>query len=238
MNEILLFKKICDENSLSLSDEELELIGKYHHETLSWNKKINLISRRDEVNILNKHILGSISFLFQLRFEGNSSVCDFGTGGGFPGIPIAIVSPDLQLTLIDSIQKKVTAVSQIVQSLRLPNVKVLCGRGEELGATKAFNHKFDYVIARAVASISDLVKWCKPLLKLDVQSGNDEDSFIKGKLIIPRGSLVLLKGGDLKDEIQEAQNKAKLRSIQIHNIEIKGNENIDFINKKLVIIQP
>ena len=109
-------------------------------------------------------------------------VCDFGTGGGLPGIILAIVRPDLYLTLVDSRQKKVAVVQKIADDLRLSNVQVICGRGELLGKQAEWNQRFSVITARAVAPLIDLVRWTSDLRK-------------------PESALHILKGGEIQDEI-------------------------------------
>jgi 16S rRNA (guanine527-N7)-methyltransferase len=238
IEEKLLFKNICRKNAFSISDKQLIVLEKYVEQLREMNKKINLISRRDEINLWSKHILGSISFLFQVKFESDCSTCDFGTGGGLPGIPLAILQPSLRITLVDSIQKKINAINQIVTVLQLGNIKTLCSRGEDLAFKKEYQRTFDYVVARAVAPIKNLIVWCKPLLKVAKIGNNNIESSNQGKPRIPRGALVLLKGGDLTVEVQEAQRKIGFRNIQIYPLIVKGAEDINLIDKKLVVIQP
>ena len=109
-------------------------------------------------------------------------VCDFGTGGGLPGIILAIIRPDLYLTLVDSRQKKVAVVQKIVDDLRLSNVRVICGRGEQLGKQAEWNQRFSVITARAVAPLIDLVRWTSNLRK-------------------PESTLHIFKGGEIRDEM-------------------------------------
>ena len=159
------FTTVCQRNRLNVSDLKIDLIDRYAHELLEWNKKINLVSRKDEQNLWIRHLLGSISFLFQYSVYPNTAIADIGTGGGLPGIPIAILIPECRVTLIESIRKKTMAVSEIVNTLQLSNVTVVNGRAEELSGRKEYVSAFDYVISRAAGSIWDLINWSKPFLK-------------------------------------------------------------------------
>ena len=209
----------------------------YVQKLLQWNTKINLVSRKDEENIWTRHILGSISFLFRFRIEQQSAVIDVGTGGGLPGIPLAIMLPDIRVTMIDSIQKKILAVTDILSHLQIKNARAVLGRADEIARKKEFEHLFDYVIARAVAPITDIVKWTNPLLK---QNLGNQFPALQNRHTIPRGSILLLKGGDLACEIDKANLKVKPRAMHVYPIIVEGIDASagDLHDKKLVVIYP
>ncbi|MBL0272356.1 MAG: 16S rRNA (guanine(527)-N(7))-methyltransferase RsmG [Chitinophagaceae bacterium] len=160
-----------------------------------WNEKINVISRKDLDGLYDKHILHSLSIAAAFDFEDNTEIIDLGTGGGFPGIPLAIFFPQVQFHLVDSIAKKLKVVQAIVESTGLKNVTTQHSRIEDIK-----NRKFDFVVSRAVAPLKDLWKWSKPLLKIKTKPG-----FSPG--------LISLKGGDLANEIQESGVRPKLMEI-------------------------
>ena len=147
-----------------------------------WNSKINVISRKDIDNLYEHHVLHSLAIAKLLPFQPNSSILDVGTGGGFPGIPLAILFPECQFMLIDSIGKKINVASEVAQALGLTNVVCKQERAEEE------KQKFDFVVSRAVMPLPDLVK----LVRKNISS--------KQRNAVPNG-LVVLKGGDLKDEL-------------------------------------
>ena len=167
-----------------------------------WNEKINVISRKDIEYLYLKHVLHSLGIAAAFNFVDGTSVIDIGTGGGFPGIPLAIYFPNIQFHLVDSIGKKLKVVQEISSALELKNVTVEHKRAEEIK-----NQKFDFAVSRAVAPLKDLWKWSKPLL--NKKSNND---FVNG--------LICLKGGDLSSEISESG----LRPNQISLIEIFNEE--------------
>ena len=151
---------------------------------IEWNKKINLISRRKtDVSDL---IEDSKLFFGEINFVEGVKILDLGTGGGFPGIVIAIHHPEAKLTLVDSIQKKFNVVKDIVKKMNLNNVETICTRAEELQVNLLYKQQFDYVVARSVSVLQDLCKWSKDLIK-------------------PGGKLISVKGGDLKGEIHAAR---------------------------------
>lgn len=147
-----------------------------------WNCRINVISRKDIDNIYVHHVLHSLAIAKVISFTKNTRILDVGTGGGFPGIPLAIFFPNCKFTLIDSIGKKITVVHEVFQSLGLTNVEALKVRAEDL------NGEFDFVVTRAVAPLPTLAHWVNSLIS---PGGSNQ---------LPNGILAL-KGGDLKEEL-------------------------------------
>ena len=160
-----------------------------------WNSKINVISRKDIDALYEKHVLHSLSIAAITFFAPGTQILDIGTGGGFPGIPLAIFFPDVQFHLADSIGKKLIVVKEVSAALGLTNVTTQHIRVEEIK-----NRKFDFVVSRAVAPLQDLWRWSKPLLK----KGNVQE-FANG--------LFSLKGGDLALEIQESGTRPRMYEI-------------------------
>lgn len=150
-----------------------------------WNQKINVISRKDIENLEYRHILHSLAIARVIGFKPGSRVLDIGTGGGFPGIPLAIFYPGVQFKLIDGTGKKIRVVNEVIQALDLKNVTAEQVRAEELK-----KQKFDFVVCRAVASLDKLVTWSKRLIRREQSHG------------LPNG-LLTLKGGDIRAEIKE-----------------------------------
>lgn len=148
-----------------------------------WNQKINVISRKDIENLYEHHILHSMAIARIVRFLPGSSVLDLGTGGGLPGIPLAILFPESHFMLIDGTLKKITVVNAIVESLQLTNVIAQHIRAEEV------RRQFDFVVCRAVAPLDKLFAWSRPLL------------LGQHRHALPNG-LITLKGGDLRTELK------------------------------------
>ncbi|HEX5152373.1 MAG TPA: 16S rRNA (guanine(527)-N(7))-methyltransferase RsmG [Parafilimonas sp.] len=151
-----------------------------------WNNKINVISRKDIEHLYLKHVLHSLSIAALFDFVDGTSIIDIGTGGGFPGIPLAIYFPGVQFHLVDSIGKKLKVVQAVAEALELKNVTIQHTRAEEIK-----DRKFDFAVSRAVAPLKDLWRWSKPLLQK-----KNKNEFING--------LICLKGGELGAEISES----------------------------------
>jgi 16S rRNA (guanine527-N7)-methyltransferase len=167
-----------------------------------WNAKINVISRKDIGSLYEKHILHSLSIAAVLDFPPGSHVIDIGTGGGFPGIPLAIFFPETKFQLVDSIAKKLKVVDAVADALSLKNICTEHIRAEEIKG-----RKFDIAISRAVAPLKDLWFWARPLLK--PQNIKEADS--NG---LPKASgLICLKGGDLAAEISDSGTRPRMYDI-------------------------
>jgi len=183
-----------------------------------WNSKINVISRKDIDGLYEKHVLHSLSIAAVFEFESGAEIIDIGTGGGFPGIPLAIFFPEIKFHLIDSTAKKIKVVDAVVENIGLKNVTTQHIRAEEIK-----NRKFDFAVSRAVASVKDLWKWSKPLLRKKTQGS-------KGK-VEKQSGLICLKGGDLAKEIQESNTRPRIMEIvQIFPEEYFKEKNILYIS--------
>ncbi|MEW6510411.1 MAG: 16S rRNA (guanine(527)-N(7))-methyltransferase RsmG [Bacteroidota bacterium] len=212
-------RTICRRENLLLTDGELDQLAAYVDALLDWNKRVNLISRRDVENIWFSQILHCLSLLFYVDLPDGLQVLDLGSGGGLPGIPLAISRPGLRVTLLDSIRKKTQAVKSIRDTLGLANVNVVMARAEEWGARLKPAERFDLVIARAVAPLADIVRWARPLLR----SG-----------FTPQ--LIAYKGGDLSAEVAQAKLKGRVSSIKEVPVAFEGSLEIGLEEKKLVLV--
>jgi 16S rRNA (guanine527-N7)-methyltransferase len=178
------------------TDQQLQQFGALKELYNDWNEKINVISRKDIDGLYEKHVLHSLSIAAAFEFASGSDIMDLGTGGGFPGIPLAIFFPDVKFHLVDSIAKKLKVVDAVATALELTNVSTQHIRAEEIKAKK-----FDHIVSRAVAPLKELWKWSKPLLRTKTHS-----AFSPG--------LICLKGGDLNVEIQESGTRPRIVEIK------------------------
>ena len=184
--------------------EELYIL--YNH----WNAKINVVSRKDIDELYLKHVLHSLSISKIIQFKKNTSILDVGTGGGFPGIPLAILFPECKFLLVDSINKKINVVEEITKSLKLTNVSFKAIRVEKLDS------KHEFIISRAVAKMNKF----KKLVKGRISSENKNHI---------KNGILYLKGGDLKDEMKNINHK-------IYNISDFFEEDF-FETKKIVYVE-
>ena len=186
-----------------------------------WNSKINVISRKDIEGLYEKHVLHSLAIAAVFQFEPGIQILDIGTGGGFPGIPLAIFFPEVKFHLADSIAKKLKVVDAIAEALEINNITTQHTRVEEIK-----NRKFDFAVSRAVAPLKDLWKWSKPLLKKSRESGvQRQESGTNAELRTPNSELrtknselpppglICLKGGDLTSEIYESGTRPRIMEI-------------------------
>lgn len=161
-----------------------------------WNSKINVISRKDIDGLYEKHVLHSLAIAAVIEFTPGTQIIDIGTGGGFPGIPLAIFFPEVQFHLVDSIAKKLKVVEGVAAGIGLTNVTTQHTRAEEIK-----NRKFDFAVSRAVAPLKELWQWSKPLIK----KGNRQEL---------ANGLICLKGGDLTVEIFESNVRPYMVAVQ------------------------
>jgi len=224
--------RICRRNNVTVSDSQMTALRAFVIGLLEWNKKINLISRKDEQNIWFSHILHSLSLLFYVDVPDAINILDLGSGGGFPGIPLAITRPGIRFTLLDSIRKKTMVLEDLVGRIGLTNAVVLTGRGEELHEEQ----RFDLVVARAVAPLVDLVRWTRPLVKSRPAGGLI--GAVPSKVgRVPAPQLLALKGGDLEKEIAGAKLAGGVRAITVINIVLDGRLPVGLEDKKIVLVE-
>jgi len=168
----------------NLSEHQIEQFSKLQELYQDWNLKINVVSRKDIDELYLRHVLHSLGIAKVIQFKPNSKVMDVGTGGGFPGIPLAILFPEIQFHLVDSIGKKIKVVNEVVDGLGLENVKSTNARVEEVKGT------YDFIVSRAVAQMETFVGWTKG--KISKKQNHEL-----------KNGILYLKGGDLTEELQK-----------------------------------
>jgi 16S rRNA (guanine527-N7)-methyltransferase len=235
MKDISWFVSICAANGLKFTDGQATSFENYLKFLLSWNSRVNLISRRDKGNFYPNHALNCVSFLFTKKLKPEAKILDLGTGGGLPGIPLKILYENLNLIMLDSIRKKTAALSDIVNRMQLNNVVVLTGRAEELAKSREFHGKFDYVITRAAGKLDEVVKWSRGFLKSNIPSAGEFEP--PGSNMIPQGNLIVLKGGMVDDELKLAQKIKFVESIEVEEIIFNGMDEVENKEKKLILVK-
>ena len=166
-----------------LTEVQIEQFNLLEELYKDWNQKINVVSRKDIDELYVRHVLHSLGIAKIIQFKPGAEILDVGTGGGFPGIPLAILFPETNFTLVDAIGKKVKVVQEVVEGLKLQNVRAIHSRVEEL------DQQFDFIVSRAVAAMPTFVHWVKGRIKK-----KSEHSL--------RNGILYLKGGDLEEELK------------------------------------
>lgn len=193
-----------------LSPAQIEQFSKLEELYKDWNLKINVVSRKDIDELYLRHVLHSLAIAKFIQFKPGSKILDVGTGGGFPGIPLAIMFPEVSFTLVDSIGKKIKVVEEVVEGLGLTNVVAKHQRVEEE------KEQFDFVVSRAVAAMPTFMRWIKGRIS---KKSNHEI----------RNGVLYLKGGDLEEELKD------YTTIEIYDLKDFYNEEF-FDTKKLVYL--
>ena len=175
---------------VTFNERQLNQFEIFYNAVIDYNEKINLTTIIDEKNFAVKHVIDSLT-VWNKKFDAAKNLCDVGTGAGFPAIPLKIFRPQLKITLIDSLNKRVDFLKNVVAELKLDNVNCLHGRAEDLAHEKNLREKFDLVTARAVARLNSLAEYCLPFVKIG-------------------GTFAALKGKVYRDELDEAVNAIKI----------------------------
>ena len=181
-------KKLFLSLGISLNDEQEKKFNRFYELLVEWNKQINLTSITDYSEVKVKHFLDSVSVLQYLSNDDlkDKKVIDVGTGAGFPGIPLAIMCPETSFTLLDTLNKRITFLNEVIKECNLSNVKTIHGRAEDIAREIEHREKYDYSISRAVANLSVLSEYCIPFLKIDglflsYKSVKTDEELIEGK---------------------------------------------------------
>lgn len=206
-----IFKEMILREFPQTTDRQLEQFASMDALYRDWNEKINVISRKDIDSLYEHHVLHSLAILSYLERSGRTlegNVLDLGTGGGFPGIPLAVMCPQAHFTLCDSIAKKVRVAGEVASALGLANVETVNARAESLPAT------YDFVVSRAVTSLDNFYPWVK-------------DKFI--------GSILYLKGGDINEEIASLMGRYRMKKGSVHTWKVDNWLIDEYFSEKFVI---
>jgi 16S rRNA (guanine527-N7)-methyltransferase len=207
----------CQNEGLSFDEKKYEQFMIYKELIKEWNEKVNLTAITEDEEIIKKHFIDCIKcFKFEAVKEA-SNIIDVGTGAGFPGIPIAIMMPEKNIVLLDSLNKRVNFLNLVTEKLKLKNVKAIHGRAEDFAREKTYREKFDIAISRAVANMAVLSELCIPYVKIN-------------------GYFVALKGPSIEEELSEAKNAMGIlggKLEEIIKVEIEDSD----LRHNLVIVK-
>ncbi len=186
--------------NINLSDHQVNQFISFYELLLEWNSFMNLTAITDYENVVKKHFVDSLSISRILKFDQNMSLIDVGTGAGFPGIPLKIVYPELNITLLDSLNKRISFLKETINYLQLTNITTLHGRAEEYAKKDKLGDSFDICVSRAVANLSSLTELCLPFVKQG-------------------GKFISYKSEKLSVELDNAMNSITLMGGKIHSID-------------------
>ena len=182
------FLELANKININLTEEQIDKFYKYMKLLLEWNEKINLTAITDENEIILKHFIDSLTSLKYIK--ENDNIIDVGTGAGFPGIPIAIMMPNTKITLLDSLNKRINFLNEVIKELNLKNVETIHSRSEDCGKDILYREKYDISIARAVANLSTLSEYLLPFVKID-------------------GKMICMKGSEVEEELNNSKYAIK-----------------------------
>lgn len=209
--------EILKSSDLECTDKQVEKFETYKNMIQEWNKKINITSITEDKDIYMKHFVDSIIVKNYFDMESVDNMIDVGTGGGFPGIPLKIVNEKMDVTLLDSLNKRMIFLGQVVKSLDLENVSLIHGRAEDFGVNEEYREKYDLSISRAVAPLNILSEYCIPFVKVG-------------------GCFISMKSGDVEKEIEDSEKALEILGGRIRETikyQLPGTD----ISRSIIIIE-
>ena len=198
-------KNAADKSSIELSDKQLEQFNCFYNEVIEWNKKFNLTAITEPDDFAIKHVIDSLVICSDDVFVNAKTMIDVGTGAGFPGIPLKIFKPDIKVTLLDSLNKRIHFLNHVIEKLKLNDIVCIHSRAEDAAHNSTLREKFDIAVSRAVAKFNILAEYCMPFVKVN-------------------GTFIAFKGANIDTEINDANNAIK----------ILGGNNIEVVPQKLI----
>lgn len=193
-----IIKEYSKEIEIALNDKQINQFYTYMELLLEWNEKINLTAITKPEEVILKHFIDSITISKYIK--QNSTVVDIGTGAGFPGIPLKIIREDIKITLVDSLNKRINFLNEVINKLNLKNIETIHARAEEFGKNKKYRESFDVATSRAVANLSTLSEYLIPATKVN-------------------GMTISMKGSDIDEEIEQSKNAISLLGGKIERVD-------------------
>ena len=212
-----LLEKSCKDLGIQLTNEQIEQFLKYKKLLLEWNKNVNLTAITEEREIILRHFVDCLSCIKSVDLNNELNIIDIGTGAGFPGIPIKIAFEKTKVTLVDSLNKRINFLKDVIEKLEIKDVECVHSRAEELGQNLSYRENFDLCVSRAVANLSVLSEYCLPFIKIG-------------------GHFVALKGVNIDEELEKSKNAINILGgeiIKIDKVKIPNSE----INHSLILIK-
>ena len=202
MNKLV---NICNKINIEISDDQINCFEKYYELLIEKNKVMNLTAITDKEDVIVKHFIDSIALIPYLTDKGINTnndlkIIDIGTGAGFPGLPLKIMMPDVKFTLLDSLNKRVSFLNEVIDELELKDIEALHGRAEDYASDNKYREKYDICVSRAVANLSTLSEYCIPFVKED-------------------GFFISYKAGESEEEINNSKNAIKILGGKINKVE-------------------
>lgn len=212
-------KELFSNYSIDINDKQVNKFNKYYSLLIEWNKKINLTTITDYEDVIKKHFLDSVLLLKVLKKDlfTLKNIIDVGTGAGFPGVPLAIMLPDAKFTLVDSLNKRIQFLNEVIEILEIDNINLIHARAEELGGDANYREKYDICVSRAVAALPLLLEYCSPFIKKE-------------------GVLYMYKSVKVEEEIYSAENALSILNCSINKNILLSDEN-NFIRYILEIVK-
>ncbi|MGH4137486.1 16S rRNA (guanine(527)-N(7))-methyltransferase RsmG [Clostridium sp.] len=211
-----ILSKASSNEGLGFNEKKYEQFMKYKDLIKEWNEKVNLTAIKEDEEIIKKHFIDSMKvFKFQ-GLKNAKNVIDIGTGGGFPGIPMKIIKPEINIVLLDSLNKRINFLNEVISNLQLEKIKAIHGRAEDFAQDRQYREKFDVAVSRAVANLTVLSEYCLPYVKVG-------------------GYFVAMKGPAVEEEIKSSKNAIRMLGGRIEHIEKVQIEDSD-LDHNLVII--
>lgn len=211
-----LLEKAAQEYGLTISDTQIEQFSKYMELLKEWNQKINLTAITDDEGIIKKHFIDSMSIFQSGVIKEGMTLIDVGTGAGFPGIPVKIMMPSVKVTLLDSLNKRIKYLNEVIDELGLEGISTIHARAEELSRTSEYREGFDIATARAVASLNKLSEFCIPYVKKD-------------------GYFIAMKGPQVQEELEGSKNAIKKLGGEIEKLIDINLQDEDMAHKLLIV---